>query len=209
MKRILFTIIATITVFAGSKAQSFEFRLNDQPLDDGATVEFIAEQDLVTGYTCDTEGLDLCNLSGARLDYHVDFSRVSGSLGAGVTLQICLGNLCRTDFPVSYDDFAFVGAAQPTNIHVYNCQEGEMLTKLTVSSGGESRTVLIRFVHDEELAAGINGVVQLASRCKVYDLAGNCIIPLADMADVAGRLRPGVYVVAPCGGTAVRKLVVR
>lgn len=206
MKRILFTIIATITVFAGSKAQSFEFRLNDQPLDDGATVEFIAEQDLVTGYTCDTEGLDLCNLSGARLDYHVDFSRVSGSLGAGVTPQICLGNKCRTEFPVSYDDFAFVGAAQPTNIHVYNCQEGEMLTKLTVSSGGESRTVYINFVH-RSVVDGISDF-SIDGVYDVYSIRGE-LLRKAVNATVLRNLAPGVYLAVASNGINVKKIFIK
>ena len=210
MKRLLMSFVAVLAAFSGSQAQSFEFRMDGEPVADGATVEFHAEEDeLFHTYSCETGSrLALYNTSDAVINsIGITYSAVSGSLGEGVVPQICMGGGCQTQFPITYTATmpCFVGGSVATSIHVDNCQEGELLTRLDVTAAGESRTVYIKFVCD-----GTTGIapLQSAAEADVYDISGNLVCRRAGAAALSA-LRPGVYIVKEPRGGEARKYVVR
>ena len=64
------SFVAVLAAFSVSQAQSFEFRMDGEPVADGATVEFHAEEDeLFHTYSCETGSrLALYNTSDAVIN---------------------------------------------------------------------------------------------------------------------------------------------
>lgn len=200
------SLVAVLAAFAGSQAQSFEFRLKGEPVQDGATLEFDAIYDIFNKITCIPQQFTLVNLTDAPVTYSISLDVLDNSMEA--TTKMCSGdqNQCVT-FVGRWSGYITLSPDTPTPIQydAYPQKEGTMTTLLTVSSAGEKHAVNLLFRNNGTTA--ISSVSGDASAVDVYDMAGRQVLSACPAAEVQSLAR-GVYVVRPVGRAAAASKVI-
>lgn len=199
-------LVAVLAAFAGSQAQSFEFRLKGEPVQDGATLEFDAIYDILNKITCTPQQFTLVNLTDAPVTYSISLDVLDNSMEA--TTQMCSGdqNQC-VNVVDRWSGYITLSPDTPTPIQydAYPQKEGTMTTLLTVSSAGETHAVTLLFRNNGTTA--ISSVSGDASAVDVYDMAGRQVLSACPAAEVQSLAR-GVYVVRPVGRAAAASKVI-
>lgn len=199
-------LVAVLAAFAGSQAQSFEFRLKGEPVQDGATLEFDAIYDILNKITCTPQQFTLVNLTDAPVTYSISLDVLDNSMEA--TTQMCSGdqNQC-VNVVDRWSGYITLSPDTPTPIQydAYPQKEGTMTTLLTVSSAGETHAVTLLFRNNGTTA--ISSVSGDASAVDVYDIAGRQVLSACPAAEVQSLAR-GVYVVRPVGRAAAASKVI-
>ena len=199
-------LVAVLAAFAGSQAQSFEFRLKGEPVQDGATLEFDAIYDILNKITCTPQQFTLVNLTDAPVTYSISLDVLDNSMEA--TTQMCSGdqNQC-VNVVDRWSGYITLSPDTPTPIQydAYPQKEGTMTTLLTVSSAGETHAVNLLFRNNGTTA--ISSVSGDASAVDVYDMAGRQVLSACPAAEVQSLAR-GVYVVRPVGRAAAASKVI-
>ena len=200
------SLVAVLAAFAGSQAQSFEFRLKGEPVQDGATLEFDAIYDILNKITCTPQQFTLVNLTDAPVTYSISLDVLDNSMEA--TTQMCSGdqNQC-VNVVDRWSGYITLSPDTPTPIQydAYPQKEGTMTTLLTVSSAGETHAVNLLFRNNGTTA--ISSVSGDASAVDVYDMAGRQVLSACPAAEVQSLAR-GVYVVRPVGRAAAASKVI-
>ena len=200
------SLVAMLAAFAGSQAQSFEFRLKGEPVQDGATLEFEAIRDIFKNEICTPQQFTLVNLTDASVTYSISLDVLDNSMEA--TTQMCSGdqNQCVTVVG-RWSGYITLSPDTPTPIQydAYPQKEGTMTTLLTVSSAGETHAVNLLFRNNGTTA--ISSVSGDASAVDVYDMAGRQVLSACPAAEVQSLAR-GVYVVRPVGRAAAASKVI-
>lgn len=151
MKKIFTTLLLTLCAFICLNAQKFEFRMNGDPVVDGETVTFYGKKHVIKPqYEYKTTGiLSLHNLTDNDINYSVEVEVLENTMEA-FDMQICMGGLlyifegntlgymAKNALPASGSTPTLFDAASILTT-------GYMLTKLTVTDGLESQSVIIRF----------------------------------------------------------------
>ena len=151
MKKIFTTMLLTLCAFIGLNAQKFEFRMNGEPVDDGETVTFYGKKHIVKPqYNFMTSDiLSVHNLTDTDINYSVVDEVLENTMEA-FDLQIAMGGYLHIFEGNTFSFDAYM--ALPANgsaATLFNATSklttGHMLTKLTVTDGLESHSVIILF----------------------------------------------------------------
>ena len=212
-RRLLASAIVAFAAVTAGFAQSFEFRMDGERVEDGETVTFTSVEDELLGTViCETSSrLSLYNLTTSILNYTGTVVINSNEMEA-TGLQICMGGLCQqiSGTSQSFSGTLFNGGSAPTLFDAYPQKDGTLEATLTVTSGSETISVNILFLHGSA-ATGIDAVETSAGDAlyDVYTLSGNLL--RSGVAQSAVRSLPkGLYVVRQVGANgSARKLAVR
>lgn len=201
------SLVAVLAAFAGSQAQSFEFRLKGEPVQDGATLEFEAIQGILPNeIICTPQQFTLVNLTDSTVTYSISLDVLDNSMEA--TALMCSGdqNQC-VPFEGRWSGYIPLSPDTPTPIQydAYPQKDGTMTTLLTVSAAGETHAVNLLFRNNGTTA--ISSVSGDASAVDVYDMAGRQVLSACPAAEVQSLAR-GVYVVRPVGRAAAASKVI-
>lgn len=200
MKRIFTSLALLCATLFTLHAQDCVFQYEGKPLEDGATVTINAVEDpLWNTMICDTNpsdsgdnGLFLKNNTNKELSCSAKITIQSNTM-SGTNIQWCMGIDCMpiTSTTKSKD---FKLAASSKIMTKFDCEpskEGEMMTKLEVTTGGKTYTVFIHFIYDNNHVA--DSYVSAAKPVAYYTLDGRqvsqrprgvCLVKFSD-----GRVR--------------------
>ncbi len=206
MKKILLTSLFMAVATIGAQAQKLGFINKDGVVADGSTVVCPAEDDPFHGKMCATGSLALNNYTSEDITCTVTVNLIDNTIG--VMPQICMGGSCSqiTSWPFTR---TFTCPASKQVLAQYDVDPenyGELNSKMTVTGGGETHTIYIKFVNTDP--AGIDNVVASESKCTVYDVQGNVIADNVE-ANAVTSLRKGLYIVRSVNSKQIRKVVVR
>ena len=199
-KILLLTVFLLAPVMVG--AQGLEFKYQGEPLEDGATVTIVAEEDFFGEMSCETNPSDAPQnglllkcppLLGSTVTAELQI--FSNTLNAS-SIQWCMGGECslvgnKTQLEKSFSPGPTVQVLlEATNI----IGEGSLSAKLSVTLNEQTKTVYIQFVSGG--ATAINNIEHSPSNIEypAYDLSGRRI---------NSQLKKGVYVI---NGKKVLKL---
>lgn len=211
MKRVLLSLFAALAAFAAGSAQSFEFRYNGEPIEDGATLEYESMRDILPGheYVCVPRLFTVANVSASPLMFTASLRITENSMEAPA--RMCTGGQCDY-LEMQFWSGSFTVAPGETEALQYEAwpsKPGTMTTVFTATAAGETKTVNFLFKHS--VASGITEATTEASLYDVYSLSGSLVGH--SLAPAALRKLPaGAYIVRPvgdAGGTSVKKVIVR
>ena len=179
MKKIFTSIIFATCALLGLNAQSFEFRMNGEKVADGATVTFSGSKHIIKPqYEYKTKDiLSLHNLTSSDIKYTAEIEVMENTMNA-YDIQICMGGQCNvfngSTFKYEATEALPANGSAATLFDAYSKQTtGHMLTKLTVSAGLESHSVIIKFEYSDP--AGIDEIRNNGGLVDVYNVAGNLV----------------------------------
>lgn len=197
MKRI-FTSLALLCTLLTLHAQDCVFMFEGKPLENEATVNIYAAEDIFGDLVCDTNpsdnvanGLFFKNNTNKELSCSATITIQSNTL-APKKIQWCMGEACKnvTSTTMSCDVKL---KAKEKMITKYDCEptkEGEMMTKLEVTTGGKTYTVYIHFIYnsnhvaDSYITAAPVAYYTLDGRQVSQRPSGLCLVKFSD-----GRVR--------------------
>lgn len=204
MKKTLTLIIGLMSALF-IEAQGFVFQLQGQPLADGETITFSAEEDLFGDLSCETnnvmnptDGLMLKLLNTPIVTASATLQISYNSLNADI-LQWCMGGECT---PFNNQSsltkrFTVEGETQVQFDAVGIHSEGYLKATLNVNIGLESHKVNIVFTNGD-----VDGIKPLSQRTSeeraIYDFHGR---------KVQGQLSHGIYLVED--GEHIRKTIIK
>lgn len=210
MKRVLLSLFAALAAFAAGSAQSFEFRYNGEPIEDGATLEYESMRDILPGheYVCVPRLFTVANVSASPLTFTASLRITENSMEA--TAQMCTGGQCMPVTQSWSGSFTVApGETEALQYEAWPSKPGTMTTVFTATAAGETKTVNFLFKHS--VASGITEATTEAPAYDVYSLSGSLVGQ--SLAPAALRQLPaGAYIVRPvgdAGGTNVKKVIVR
>lgn len=198
MKRI-FTSLALLCTLLTLHAQDCVFMFEGKPLANEATVNIYATEDPTFGWlTCDTNptgsgdnGLFLKNNTNNELSCKATITIQSNTM-KGESIQWCMGQDCMpiTGTTKSKDFKLPASSKIMTKFDCEPTKEGEMMTKLEVSTGGKTYTVYIHFIYnsnhvaDSYITAAPVAYYTLDGRQVSQRPRGLCLVKFSD-----GRVR--------------------
>lgn len=154
-------MLLNIYSFMCLSAQTFEFRMNGEKVEEGATVTFNGTKHIIKPqYEYKTKDiLSLHNLTANDIKYSAEIVVLENTMEA-FGVQICMGGQCNV---FDGNTFKFVAIeALPANGNAATLFDasskltsGHMLTKLTVTAGLESHSVMIRFEYSDLVDATV------------------------------------------------------
>lgn len=212
MKRILLSMLATFAAFAAGSAQSFEFRYNASPIEDGATLEYESMPNIIPipgqEYICVPRLFTVANVSASPLTFTASLRITENSMEASA--QMCTGGQCKPVTQSWSGSFTVApGETEALQYEAWPSKPGTMTTVFTATAAGETKTVNFLFKHS--VASGITEATTEASLYDVFSLSGSLVGH--SLAPAALRKLPaGAYIVRPvgdAGGTSVKKVIVR
>lgn len=158
MKKFFTSLALFCATFLTIHAQDCVFQYKNQDLADGATVTIQAKEDAIFGgLICDTnpagtsDGLYLLNKTSRELTISASINIQSNTMAAS-SIQWCMGSDCMPINTTSKSKDGIKLKANEKMMTKFDCEpnkDGEMLTKLEVSTGGKTYTVNILFTTAE------------------------------------------------------------
>lgn len=211
MKKIFTSVLFAMCAFIGLSAQSFEFRMNGEKVEDGATVTFNGTKHIIKPqYEYKTKDiLSLHNLTANAIKYSAEIVILENTMEA-FGVQICLGGQCNVfdgnTFSYTAIESLPANGSAATLFDAYSkLTSGHMLTKLTVTAGLESHSVMIRFEYADP--AGISAIQTAGGVVDVYNVAGNLVKSNYDVNNIKNLAR-GLYIIRG-KNTKAHKIVVK
>lgn len=206
MRKILFTFVCLAIVAVGAQAQKLGFVNKDGVVDDGSTVVCEAQENPILEIVrCATGSLALKNYTTEDISCTVTVSLIDNTIG--VMPQICMGGQCS---PITAWPFtrSFICSASKSVLAQYDADPqnyGELNSKMTVTGGGETHTVYIKFVYSDP--AGISSI-QTACLYDVFDMSGHLLLEKVDGKTLSSSKR-GLYIVRSLNDGKYRKVAIK
>ncbi len=206
MKKILLTSLFMAVATIGAQAQKLGFINKDGVVADGSTVVCEAQENPVLEIVrCATGSLALTNYTTEDISCTVTVSLIDNTIG--VMPEICMGGSCAQikSWPFTR---TFTCSASKQVLAQYDADPqsyGELNSKMTVTGGGETHTVYIKFVYSDP--AGISSV-QTDRRYDVFDMSGHLVLENVDGKTLSSS-KHGLYIVRSLNDGKYRKIVIK
>lgn len=198
MKKIFTSFLFAACALIGLNAQSFEFRMNGEKVAEGATVTFGGSKHIIKPqYEFKTKDiLSLHNLTSSEIKYTAEIEIMENTMNA-YDIQICMGGQCNVfsgnSFKYEASEALAANGSTATLFDAYSKQTtGHLLTKLTVSAGLESHSVIVKFEYADP--AGIDEIRNNGGIVDVYNVAGNLVKSNFDVKRI-NNLSRGLYII--------------
>lgn len=177
MKKIILTSLLAILSIGYSVAQTFGFTYKGEKLEDGATVTFEADYDIMTGKnicaTATVLSLKDFTPTGEEKSYDVNFVITRDDFDIKAK-QICFGGNCW-QIQGNSQAYTFQSAkeVEATLIDITPGKYGKATSVLTVKRGTETHTVNIEFTYSDP--AGITNTSRNAELSDIYSVDGRLV----------------------------------
>lgn len=189
-----------------AQAQKLGFTNKDGVVADGSTVVCTPAYNLFGLLCCETGSLALKNYTDDNISCTVKVQLIDNTIGS--MPEICMGGNCAsiTSWPFTRTFTCSASKSVLAQYDVAATNYGELNSIMTVTGGGETHTIYIKFSNPDP--TGIDNTAMSDGKCSVYDLQGNVV---ADNVAANGfsTLKQGLYIVRSSNTRQVRKLLVR
>lgn len=206
MKKILFAFACMALATVGAQAQKLGFVNKDGVVADGSTVVCNAGYNIFGLFCCETGSLALKNYTDDNISCVVTVECIDNTMGS--MPEICMGGSCEGIKAWPFER-AFTCSASKSVIAQYEIAPstyGELNSLMTVTGGGETHSVYIKFAYPDP--AGIDDAAVADGKCTVYDLQGNLVAANMAASEVMS-LKHGLYIVRTADAKQVSKVLVR
>lgn len=206
MRKTVFALLMLASAVPDAQAQKLGFTNKDGVVADGSTVVCTAAYNLFDLFCCETGSLALKNYTSENITCTVTVQLVDNTIGS--MPEICMGGNCAsiTSWPFQR---TFTCSAYKSVLAQYETAAtnyGELNSIMTVTGGGETHTVYIKFSNPDP--TGIDNTAMSDGKRSVYDLQGNVVAGNVAASEMP-TLKPGLYIVRSADSRQVRKLLVR
>lgn len=206
MKKTVFALLLLASAVLNAQAQKLGFTNKDGVVADGSTVVCLPAYNLFDLFCCETGSLALKNYTSDNISCTVTVSLIDNTIGSNP--EICMGGNCT---PIREWPFTRTFTCTPSKsviaqYEVAATNYGELNSIMTVTGGGETHTIYIKFSNPDP--TGIDNAEATDGKCSVYDLQGNVVADNVN-ANTVASLRKGLYIVRSANSKQVRKKIVR
>ncbi len=205
MKKILLTFLFMAVATIGAQAQKLGFVNKDGVVADGSTVVCNAGYNIFGLFCCETGSLALKNYTDDNISCVVTVECIDNTMGN--MPEICMGGSCEGIKAWPFER-AFTCSASKSVIAQYEIAPsayGELNSLMTVTGGGETHTVYIKFVYSDP--AGISSI-QTACLYDVFDMSGHLLLEKVDGKTLSSSKR-GLYIVRSLNDGKYRKVAIK
>ncbi len=191
MKKILLTFACMALAAVGVQAQKLGFTNKDGVVADGSTVVCPAGYNLFGLFCCETGSLALKNYTDEDITCSVTVQLVDNTIGS--MPEICMGGNCVaiTSWPFQRTFTCSASKSVLAQYEVAATNYGELNSLMTVTGGGETHSVYIKFSNPD-----LTGISSIQTEClyDVFDMSGQLLLEGVDGKTLSSSRR-GYYIV--------------
>ena len=212
--RKLFTLFLFACTSIFSHAQSLEFQLNGNKVEDGTTLTFKSTETVIipnvlSNWAAKAKGLTLVNKTSNPITCNVEANIIDNTLD--VIGALCIGSTCQ-DFEKSFSKSITIpanGIEDMSQTKTGNMKKtspaGMMVMRIDVFAGLESHSLTLHFIHEDP--TGIDDIRNNGGVVDVYNVAGNLVKSNYDVNNIK-NLAHGLYIIRG-KNTKAYKIVVK
>lgn len=205
MKKILFTFACMAMAAVGAQAQKLGFVDKDGVVADGSTVVCTAGYNPFGRFCCETASLALKNYTDDNISCTVTVQLIDNTIGS--MPEICMGGNCEAIKAWPFTR-TFTCSASKSVVAQYDVDAtnyGELNSLMTVTGGGETHSVYVKFIYSDP-----TGISSISTAClyDVIDMSGHLLFERID-GKTLSLIKPGCYIVRSHKDGKCHKLVVK